>query len=125
MKREKETLKSDEQKAKSDLSSKLAGTPFPETDNVSIAFPCLTRDEMQKWETEAKKANYDTKFERMASTLFFSGGKIIPKKDIDETTYKNGLRYLKKWLGSWDPKHEAKELVAGYILSRIAEGVSS
>ena len=75
---------------------------------------------IKKWLDEARKSNYDKNFERMASLLFFQGG-AVPKKDgIDDAEYKKGKAFLRSWLMDFSPKHEHKELVAGYILSRIS-----
>ena len=53
--------------------------------------------------------------------LFYSGGKLPPKKDgISDEYYMQDIRYFKCWLGSYSPKHEAKEAVCGFILSLIS-----
>jgi len=96
-------------------------TPFPELHTVDIAFPVLSEKEIKYWQKEAKQANYDERFARMASLLFFKGG-LVPKSDtVSDQEYVQGRAYLQKWLTSWEPKHEVKELVAGYILSRISK----
>jgi len=88
---------------------------FPEPENADLKY-----EEIQAWKLEANKANYDKKFERMASALFFFGGKVPQKSNVINEDYLRGKAYLRKWLSSWTPKHEDKELVAGYILSRIS-----
>jgi hypothetical protein len=99
---------------------KTPTTPFPKTDGIDMFIPVLNRAEIEHWKKEAEQADYDKKFERMASNLFFNGGKLPMRPDITKEEYSAGRAYLRKWLGSWDPKHETKELVAGYILSRIS-----
>lgn len=93
---------------------------FPSVTKLDLAFPCLEHDEMKQWIKEAEDANYNSKFANMASLLFFNGGKVPKNKDISNEEYSVGRAYLQKWLGSYAPKHEDKELVAGYILSRIS-----
>ncbi len=96
-------------------------TPFPTVGAAQLAFPVLKSEEMKHWKKEAEQANFDPRFERMASLLFFKGGAVPKREDISDEEYSNGRAYLQVWLGSWDPKHEVKELVAGYILSRISK----
>jgi len=95
-------------------------TPFPAVSKVDLVFPCLTSEEMDHWKKEAEDAKYDSAFADMASLLFFKGGLVPKRTDISAEEYSHGRAYLQKWLGSFDPKHEVKELVTGYILSRIS-----
>ena len=94
---------------------------FPETKAVDVAFPVLDRKTMAEWVKRAEEANYDHRFGRMASMLFFKGGKVPKGDGVSDEEYSRGRAYLQVWLGSWDPKHEEKELVAGYILSLISK----
>ena len=97
-------------------------TAFPELNKPDVVFPVLKREEIRQWVKEAEQADYDKRvYTKMAGDLFFNGGTLVPKSDLPEKEFKAGSYYLQLWLGSWDPKHEEKELVAGYILSRIAQ----
>jgi len=96
---------------------------FPKvTDPMDLIMGALTKAEIAEWKQKAEEANYDRKFATMASDIFFEGGALIPRDDITEEQFRGGVAYLKKWLSSFDPKHETKTLVAGFILSQIATG---
>lgn len=102
--------------------------PFPDTKAWEAVFGCMQKTEMDEWEKEAKDWKRDNeslayKYEKMVDILFFVGGKVLPKKDIQKEEFTKGMAYLSKWIGSFDPKHEVKTLVCGYILSRIADSV--
>jgi hypothetical protein len=97
-------------------------SPFPLVTGLDLAFPVLREADIEHWRKEAQESVHDQRaYERMASLLFFQGGKIEKREDVSEQEYVAGRAYLRVWLGSFDPKHEVKELVAGYILSRIAK----
>ena len=95
-------------------------TPFPDVGALDLVFPDLTSDEIIHWKKEAELAQYNPNFGHMAASLFFNGGKVPRRPDVSDEEYTRGRAYLQKWLGSYAPRHEDKELVAGYILSRIS-----
>jgi hypothetical protein len=73
---------------------------------------------------EAKERGFyngRTKYNKLFSTLFFSGGSVDFKKDIDEDFRKNAWQYCRKFMGSWSPKHEEKEAICAMIMSEIIE----
>jgi len=65
--------------------------------------------------------NGKTKFNKMFSDLFFSGGKISAKAGIDDAVKTKILRYFKALASSYEPKHEEKEAVCALLLSWLCE----
>jgi hypothetical protein len=62
-----------------------------------------------------------SKYTEMASSLFFSGGKVPAfSDDIDRAA---AMRALRAWLSSFSPAHEAKIATVGYALWAWIEGV--
>jgi len=97
---------------------------FPIINDVEIAFGKIP--DMKVWEGRAKDAGFEfldnNIFSKYAMQLFYNGGNIPKKKEgVSDTDYENGIRLFKCWLSSWDPKHERKEEVTGYILSLISD----
>jgi hypothetical protein len=78
----------------------------------------------QKLLTEAKARDFycgHTKYNDLFSSLFFSGGTLNLKKDLDEEFKKKVLPYLKSFMGSFDPRHEDKEAICALLLSELVE----
>ena len=96
---------------------------FPELTNLDIAFPASLIEE-DKFMEEARKngfENHNNPWCRYFESLFFQGGKLIRKKGLSDDDFKKRLRYYKHWAGSFDPKHEHKEMVCAFILSQCVE----
>lgn len=98
-------------------------TDFPDLGNAELIFGQIPKQE--EWEKKAKEAGFKfldgNIFSKYAMVLFYDGGKNPKKKKgITDEYYTKGIQYFKCWLGSWDPKHESKEEVTGYILSLIS-----
>lgn len=67
--------------------------------------------------------DHNNKFCMIASTLFFSGGKLqdhglAPRKGVDRI---QAFRAIKAFLCSFEPKHEHKTAAVGYLLSEWYE----
>lgn len=60
-------------------------------------------------------------YARIFSTLFYSGGKLHFKEGIEPEYRESLTRYLKAFMGSWNPKHEHKEAVSSLILSELVD----
>jgi len=59
----------------------------------------------------------DTKWNKIFSQMFFSGGKftkMTPKEGVDST---KAMRAIKSIMGSWSPKHEHKDAAVAFMLS--------
>ena len=56
----------------------------------------------------------ENKWRNKASRLFFNGGGIDIKPDINKS---HAIRHLRACLGSFEPKHEHKVAGVGYLLS--------
>jgi len=94
---------------------------FPEVRDVDLAFPTIKTDKNLLMEAKSRGFyNGHTPFNKLFSTLFFNGGRIDIKNDIPEDFKEAALRYLKAFMGSWEPKHEEKEAICALILSEIA-----
>lgn len=73
---------------------------------------------------EAEKRGFyngSTKYNALFSVLFFTGGSLTFKKDLDEDFRKNAFVYLKAFMGSFSPKHEEKEAICALLLSELVE----
>ncbi len=73
---------------------------------------------------EAKKRGFydgDTKYNKLFSSLFFNGGKINFKENLDPDFKKNALPYLRSFMGSFAPKHEEKEAISAMLLSEMVD----
>ena len=94
---------------------------FPEVKGIDLAFPTTKTDKKLLSEAMARGFyNGNTPFNKLFSNLFFNGGKIDIRKDIPKDFKESALRYLKSFMGSWEPKHEEKEAICALILSEIA-----
>jgi len=94
---------------------------FPTVSDEGLAFPTLGVD--PKLLKEAKKRGYyngHSRWNDLASQLFFFGGELKLKKDWTPNKQR-GLRYMKAFMGSWEPKHEEKEAIVALLLSELCE----
>jgi len=93
---------------------------FPDVTGLDMAFSTFrTIPELLE---EAKKRDfYDgrTEYNDLFSKLFFSGGKIQFKPDIDEDFKKRAWAYCRSFMGSFEPKHEEKEAICALIMSEV------
>jgi hypothetical protein len=63
----------------------------------------------------------NTKYNTKVSALFFSGGEINWRTDLDPSFAKSGREYFGKCISTWGSKHEHKEAVCAMLLSELAE----
>ena len=83
---------------------------------------CLRTDKKLLAEARAKGFySGRTKYNDLFSQLFFSGGKIDIKKDVNPEFKEKALPYLKAFMGSFEPKHEEKEAISALILSHLVK----
>lgn len=93
---------------------------FPKLSGVEIAFSTLQTDKMLL--AEAKNRGFyggNTEYNKLFAELFFKGGKLNFKKDIDEEFKKKALPYLKAFMGSFEPRQEEKEAICAMLLSEL------
>ena len=95
---------------------------FPKTEGVDIAFPTFeTIPELLSEAKEKKFYNGRTEYNSLFSTLFFNGGKVKFKQNIDNDFKNKAWSYCRAFMGSWSPKHEEKEAICALIMSELLE----
>jgi hypothetical protein len=102
----------------------LSEFKFPELNEAQIAFSTLKADK-QLLDLAKEKGFYNGNKEanKWFSTLFYNGGKIEFKKNIDEDYINKGMRYFRGLISSFEPKHEEKEAVCSLILEEFVKDV--
>ena len=63
--------------------------------------------------------NGRTKYNDLASELFFRGGTLTYRKDVEPEFIKRAVPYMKAFMMSFEPKHEEKEAIVALILSEL------
>ena len=99
---------------------------FPEVSGIDMAFSTLKTDKALY--EEAKKRgfdNYSNPYCLLFSELFFKGGKVEFKKDLDEDFKKRAWTYCRSFMSSFEPKHEEKEAICALIMSELLEPQTS
>lgn len=93
---------------------------FPKLTGADIAFSVVNTD-MALLKEAKDRGFYDgrTPFNKMFSTLFFKGGKLNFKPDLDPAFKDAAVPYLKALMASFNPKHEDKEAVCAMLLSEL------
>jgi hypothetical protein len=95
---------------------------FPKTTGIDFAFP--TFNTIPELLNEARDRGFyggNTKYNKMFSTLFFGGGTVKFKEDLNEEFKKNAWSYMRAFMGSFSPKHEEKEAICALLLSELVE----
>ena len=95
---------------------------FPKTTQVDIAFPTFST--IPELLTEAKQRGFyngNTKYNKLFSELFFNGGTLNFKKDLNPEFKERSLPYLRSFMASWSPKHEEKEAICAMLLSELVD----
>lgn len=95
---------------------------FSEVLDVNFAFPTF-RVIPELLEESKSRGFYEgnTKYNRLFNKLFFSGGKLIFKKNISEKFKNECTGYLKCFMGSYEPKHEEKDAICALLLSELVD----
>ena len=78
-----------------------------------------TNPQLLKESIERGFYNGNTKFNKLFSELFFDGGKLHFKNDIDPDFKQKCTIYLKSLMSSFEPKQEEKESVSAMLLSEL------
>jgi hypothetical protein len=99
----------------------LKAFPWPVLSGADMAFSSLRTDPALL--EEAKRRGFDRHgpYNELFSNLFFSGGKLEWKKDLDPEFKKNAASYLRAFMGSFSPSHEDKEAICALLLSELVE----
>ena len=95
---------------------------FPELSKADVLFPTIRTD--KNLLEEAKERGFyngHTPYNDLFSDLFFNGGKINFKKNLDKEFKAKALPYLKAFMQSFEPKHEEKEAICALLLSELVE----
>ena len=93
---------------------------FPNVNDVDVAFS--TRRTDPKLLAEAKERGFydgNTEYNDLFSNLFFSGGEVEFKKNIDEEFKSKAWPYLRSFMSSFEPKHEEKEAICAMLMSEL------
>ena len=93
---------------------------FPEVNGVDMAFSTF-RTIPELLEEAKERGFYDgrTEYNDLFSKLFFEGGKVEFKPDLDEEFKKRAWTYCRSFMGSYEPKHEEKEGICAMIMSEV------
>jgi hypothetical protein len=84
--------------------------------------PSLSMPTDKKLLAEAKARgfyNKSTPYNELFSSLFFTGGTLNFKKDLDSAFKDKAVPFLKGTMQSWDSQHEDKEAVCAMLLSEL------
>jgi hypothetical protein len=95
---------------------------FPKVEGIDMAFSTFkTIPELLEEAKNRDFYNGHTPYNKLFSTIFFSGGKIIFKKGIDEDFKKKAWSYCRSFMGSFEPSHEEKEAICAMLMSELIE----
>lgn len=95
---------------------------FPELTDVDVVFSTLgTNKELLE---EAKKRGFydgEGPYNKMFSSLFYDGGQVEFKSDLDEDFKNIAWKYCRCLMKSFSPKHEDKEAICSMLMSELLE----
>lgn len=95
---------------------------FPKVSGIDMAFSTFKTD--AKLLEEAKERGFyngSTPYNSLFSKLFFSGGTVNFKNNVDEEFKKSAWAYCRSFMGSFEPKHEEKEAICAMLMSELLE----
>lgn len=95
---------------------------WPELTAADVAFPTLNTDStLLKAAEDGGFHLMSNEYNKLVSTIFYSGGTLVYKPDVDGSFREQVMLYFRCLIGSWGPKHEHKTAICAYLLSHIAE----
>ena len=104
--------------------------PFVEVDLFSVAFGGIPNYEqvVQACPDEFRRGSFRNPWCQVFSHMFFKGVKseelsLFHFKTQDPNIAEAQMLYLRTWMGSYEPRHEVKEAVCGWLLSLMLEDV--
>jgi hypothetical protein len=95
---------------------------FPKVSEAGMVFSSIKTDKTLL--AEAKERGFyggHTPYNKIFSQLFFNGGRVNFKSNIDKEFKKTAWAYCRAFMGSWEPKHEEKEAICALIMSELLE----
>ena len=99
----------------------LAAYPFPEIHKVDIVYATIDTDPVLL--EEAKRRGFymaDTSANRMFNELFYRGGRLICRDEVDCDYMRRAMPYLNALMHSFAPQQEDKEAVCAMLLDELA-----
>lgn len=98
----------------------LKNFKFPNVTGADMAFPTF-RTNPELLEESKKRGFYggNTEYNDLFSELFFNGGEVEFKKDVDEEFKAKAWPYLRSFMGSYEPQHEEKEGICAMLMSEL------
>jgi hypothetical protein len=95
---------------------------FPKVSGIDMAFSTFKTDKIL-YEEAIKRGfdNWNNPYHKLFSSLFFNGGRVVFKKDIEESFKKSAWDYCRAFMASFEPKHEEKSAICALIMSEILE----
>lgn len=92
----------------------LSTYKFPKVTWIDFAFSTLNVDKELLDEAIARGKSIEN-WIRKFDELFFKGGGMKFQSDVEWTWKEDAIRYARCLMGSFNPKHEEKQLVCGMI----------
>lgn len=65
--------------------------------------------------------NASTPYNKLFNSLFYEGGRLSFRSDVDLAFRKRAMQYLKCLIQSFEPSHKDKEAVCALMLSEIVD----
>lgn len=95
---------------------------FPKITGADLAFSTTKTDpKLLKEAISRGYYNGRTVYNDLFSNLFFHGGKIKFKKDLNEDFKNKVWPYTRSLMASFEPKHEEKEAICAMLMSELLE----
>lgn len=100
----------------------LKNYDFKKVTGADIAFPIFNTERPLLEEAQLRGFyGGHTPYNSLFSNLFYKGGKIKFKKDLDEDFKNKAWAYCRSFMGSWSPRHEEKEAICAMLMSELLE----
>lgn len=95
---------------------------FPPLTAAEMVFPTIeTNKELLAESKDRGFYNGNTPYNKLFSDIFFGGGKITFKKNVDAKFASMAWPYCRAFMRSWSPKHEEKEAICAMLMSELLE----
>jgi hypothetical protein len=96
--------------------NKIAMMPA-ETSDAEIAFGSCTIPPISDVPEPFRSDYYSNEWCKIAEGLFYAGGDVSEWVAIDGVDRDAAIAHFRSVLGSWEPKHEHKMAICGWMLS--------
>lgn len=98
---------------------------FPNLSKVDLAFSTLETCSILLSEAKERKFyNGNTEYNKTFNHLFFKGGSVVFKENIDTEFQMKAWNYCRSFMRSFAPKHEEKEGICAMLMSELIEPVN-